>query len=72
MIVNYGINLNNEEIALVENIAKECNVLFDTAKILYQRKIDTIEKVNNFLNPSKKQFNNPFFAKWYARCSRKN
>ncbi len=60
MIVNYGINLNQEEIALVENIAKECNILFDTAKILYERKIDTIEKVNNFLNPSKKQFNNPF------------
>ncbi|MBR5191813.1 MAG: single-stranded-DNA-specific exonuclease RecJ [Clostridia bacterium] len=60
MLLNYSKNLTEEQKIVVQNIADKCNILFDTAKILFQRKVDTIEKVNNFLNPSKKQFNNPF------------
>ena len=41
-------------------LANECGILYDTARLLYCKKIDTKEKITAFLNPSKKGFLNPF------------
>ncbi len=59
MRIVYNRKLNNSEEAAVRSIAKECGVLYDTARLLYYRNIDTPEKAKVFLSPSKKRFNNP-------------
>ncbi len=60
MKVVYGKELNREEISLIRNISLECGILFDTAKLLYCRNVDTVEKVKEFLSPDKKRFHSPF------------
>ena len=60
MKIIYGKNLTQFEIEQVGSIANECGILFDTARLLFCRGIDTPEKVKVFLNPGKKWFNNPF------------
>ncbi|MBQ9104191.1 MAG: single-stranded-DNA-specific exonuclease RecJ [Clostridia bacterium] len=44
----------------ISRLANECGLLFDTARLLYSRKIDTKEKIKAFINPSKKGFLDPF------------
>lgn len=60
MGINYGKNLTDEDIRIINEISRDCGILFDTARLLYYRKIDTVEKAKNFLNPGKYGFYNPF------------
>ncbi len=55
-----GKNLTENEISIVNEIALNCGILFDTARLLFYRGIDSVKKANVFLNPSKKYFYNPF------------
>ena len=59
MKIVYGEKLNSEKEQLIRQIALSCNITFDTARLLFYRKQDTVEKVKRFLNPSKKGFYNP-------------
>ncbi len=59
MKIIYGKQLNNMEVQLINEIALSCDITFDTARILYYRNQNSIEKVNRFLNPSKLGFHNP-------------
>jgi len=60
MKIVYGEQLNRENEQLITSIALSCNITFDTARLLFYRKLDTAEKVKRFLNPSKKGFHSPF------------
>ncbi len=59
MKIVYGEKLNSEKEQLISNIALGCNITFDTARLLFYRKQDTVEKVKRFLSPSKKGLHNP-------------
>ncbi len=59
MKIVYGEQLNNEQEQIIKNIALTCNITFDTARLLFYRKQDTVDKVKRFLSPSKKGFHNP-------------
>lgn len=63
MKISYGKTLTTEEKNIVLDISFNCGILYDTAKLLFYRGIDTIEKAKQFLNPSKKDFLNPFLFK---------
>ena len=56
---NKLINLNATTVAQITDVSNQCGILFDTARLLYVRGIDTPQKAKRFLNPSKKNFNNP-------------
>ena len=60
MKIVYGRQLNFEENKRVQEIADQCGITFDTARLLFYRKQDTVEKAKRFLNPNKKYFHNPF------------
>ncbi len=60
MKIIYGKQLTSEEFAICQQIALECGILTDTARLLFYRGIDNVKKAKAFLNPSKKSFNNPF------------
>lgn len=60
MKINYGKQLNINEIEYVKKISTACGIEYDTARLLFYRGINTVEKAKNFLNPGKKHFNNPF------------
>ena len=60
MKVIYGKTLNEIEIQNVNKIAFECGILKDTARLLFYRGIDTVEKAKRFLNPGKHAFNDPY------------
>lgn len=60
MKIIYGKTLSLEENNLIYDVAEQCDILFDTAKLLYYRGVDTVEKAKKFLSPDKKGFNNPF------------
>ncbi len=63
MKIVYGQKLNNEQFQTINEIASNCGVMFDTARLLFYRKQDTVEKAKHFLNPNKSGFNNPFLLK---------
>lgn len=70
MKVVYDSDLTGNE-QQIEKIASACGILSDTARLLYSRKIDTVEKAKNFLNPSKDGFFDPFsFADMRAAVNR--
>ncbi len=60
MKIVYGEQLNNQQIQTINEIALNCGVMFDTARLLFYRKQDTVQKAKHFLNPNKSGFNNPF------------
>lgn len=60
MKIIYEGNINSEEGAIINSLALECNVSFDTARLLYCRKINTVEKINAFLRPDKSGLIDPF------------
>ncbi len=60
MKVIYGKSLSAEEASVVQNISVECGILFDTARLLFYRNIDTVEKAKKFLSPSEKDLYDPF------------
>ncbi len=45
---------------LIWQIANSCDVTFDTARLLFYRGIDSVEKAQIFLSPGKSRFYNPF------------
>ena len=55
--------MSEDEHNLIREISFKCDILYDTARILYSRGIDTPEKAKVFLSPSKREFNNPFAFK---------
>ena len=55
-----GKNLTENEISIVNEIALNCGILFDTARLLFYRGVNSVEKANIFLNPNKKYFHNPY------------
>ncbi len=60
MEIIYGKQLSDNEQFICQQIAVECGILMDTARLLLYRGVDTVEKAKAFLSPSKKRFNNPF------------
>lgn len=60
MKIVYGKKLDNESTLRVQEIAMKCGVTFDTARLLFYRNQDTVEKAERFLTPSKKGFFNPY------------
>ena len=59
MIVSKPI-INQNDYLLVKQIASDNRILEETASILFNRGIDTLEKAKRFLNPSKDNFFSPF------------
>lgn len=53
----------SEQRALVQSLAAACGISELTAGILYSRGIDTPEKAERFLSPSKKHFLSPFLMR---------
>ncbi len=51
------------QIAEISALAEECGLYRPTVEILYGRGIDTQDKINAFLHPSKAQFLTPFIMK---------
>ena len=60
MKIIYGEQLTDSQVNLVKDISLECGITFDTARLLFYRNIDTVEKAKNFLSPGKKGFHNPY------------
>ena len=60
MQIVYGKTLTKDEVLIVNKIAMECGIMFDTARLLFARNIDTVEKAKRFLNPSRANFIDPF------------
>ncbi len=60
MKIVYDSILEKKDEGYVNFLSKKCGITFDTARLLYCRKIDTVEKIKGFLYPSPKQFNDPF------------
>ena len=60
MKIIYGQTLNSEQNLIVNNVANQCGILFDTARLLFYRGIDTVEKAKSFLSPGKHGFIDPF------------
>ena len=60
MKIIYGKELTSEQNSIVTEMANQCGILFDTARLLFYRGIDSIDKAKAFLNPGKHGFINPF------------
>lgn len=60
MKIIYGKALTSEQNLIVAKMANECGILFDTARLLFYRGIDTTQKAKAFLNPGKHGFIDPF------------
>lgn len=60
MKVIYGKPLTIGETQIVKNISLECGIMFDTARLLFYRNIDSVEKAKRFLNPGKHAFHDPY------------
>ena len=63
MKIIYGKTLTAEEFNLVGNIASQCSITFDTARLLFYRNIDTVSKAKAFLTPGKHGLIDPFKLK---------
>ncbi len=51
---------SEEQLNTVKKLAAECGLLEDTVKILYGRGIDSKEKIQSFISPSRAHFISPF------------
>ena len=60
MLIRYGKKLTDKEIESVKEISSCCGVSERLATLLLYRNIDTVEKAERFLAPSKKFFYSPF------------
>ncbi len=60
MKIIYNKSLDENQIEIAKRIANECNVTYDTARLLLQRNIDSVEKAKDFFDMGKHAFNNPF------------
>lgn len=71
MKIVYGKNLTEQENLAVKNISYNCDILFDTARLLYYRNIDTPDKAKRFLNPGKTYFHDPFLLSGMSEAVKK-
>ena len=60
MKVVYSPNPRPEENRIINEISRECGILYDTARLLYARNVDSVEKAKCFLNPLVPNFSDPF------------
>ncbi len=60
MKIIYGKTLTDEQFNIVVKISEECGIMFDTARLLFNRNIDSVKKAKEFLSPGKHRFLNPF------------
>ncbi|MCQ2387446.1 MAG: single-stranded-DNA-specific exonuclease RecJ [Clostridia bacterium] len=60
MNIVYGKTLSESENIIVCDIANACNILFDTALLLFYRGIDSVQKAKKFLFPENTDYYNPF------------
>ncbi len=63
MKIIYGKPLGKEEVIQINNISNTCGILFDTARLLFYKNIDTVEKVNRFLHHDVTNLHSPFLFK---------
>lgn len=63
MKIVYGKILSEVETISVKKIADECNIAFDTARLLFYRGIDDVKKAKKFLSAGKHNFHDPFLLK---------
>ena len=63
MQIVYGKQLNSEQMIMVNQIAFACGISFDTARLLFYRNVDTVEKAKRFLSPSKENFHSASLLK---------
>lgn len=56
----YGEQLNSSQEKIVCDISYNCGITYDTARLLYYRNHDTVEKAKAFLSPNKSKLLNPF------------
>ncbi len=59
MEIIYGKQLTSEQFKICQQIAVECGILTDTARLLLYRGIDSVSKAKAFLSPSKARLHNP-------------
>lgn len=55
--------LNENQNLIVNEIANECGITFNTASILFRRGINCVDKAKRFLSPGKKWFYDPYRLK---------
>lgn len=60
MKIIYGKELTAEEKKVVTDISLKNGIMYDTARLLYYRGVDTPQKANLFLNAGKGGFHDPF------------
>ena len=60
MQIVYGKALEREDIIKINEISSQCGILFDTARLLFYKNINSKEKVERFLNSSLKNLHSPF------------
>lgn len=60
MQIVYGKALEREDILKINEISSQCGILFDTARLLFYKNINSKEKVERFLNSSLKNLHSPF------------
>ena len=60
MKVVYSPNPRPDENRIINEISRECGILYDTARLLYARNVNSVEKAKLFLNPLTPNFNDPF------------
>lgn len=63
MKIIYEKTLNEQENQIVNQISLQCGILRDTARLLFYRGVDTVEKAKRFLNPGSHAFNDPYLLK---------
>lgn len=60
MKIVYDSVLDKKDEGYVKYLSQECGITFDTARLLYCRKIDSVEEINDFIYPKEKAFFDPF------------
>ena len=63
MKIIYAEQPSKENLSVIERIANACGILEDTARLLFLRGVDTIEKAKRFLSPGKEGFFDPYLFK---------
>ena len=56
-------SFSEEQLNIVSALAKESGLTDQITRILYARGLDTTEKINRFMHPSKKNFLSPFLMR---------
>lgn len=60
MKIVYDSILDKKDEGYVKYLSQKCGIAFDTARLLYCRKIDSVEKINAFIHPKEKAFYDPY------------